>query len=416
MRFAENFKRWGRNARTLVATEPFWSIPMSWVFFYRPIFLSEAVGLSEVEIGLLSTVLTIFSVLAPLGGGYLADRFGRKRVFMLFDSFGWLGSLAVWTVTQSLWYALAAYVLEGVAAVIYSVWECVLVEDTRPESRASIYGSISAIYNIGALTTPLAGYIIGVHGVDLGSRTLFTLAFASLVPMFVIRQIYLRETELGHKIMREKSFEGARGYLTSLSIIKRNRVLVALLLTSIIGNLYYSVYTYLPLYLIDERGLGLTEDLASLMPAASSISALVIALLVVPNLTRRNDYVKALSSGYALGCLAFVVLTYSPKGYLTSALLSGTLLGVYQATAFSVTRTFLTNEIEAVDARARAKILSITITLSSLLNLPSPTLAGYLFSLEPKIPFIILSIALMMSLITLIFALNYHRGHTRIRS
>jgi len=405
-RVAKSFSMWGRNARVLILTEPLWSISMSWVFFYRPIFLRESIKLSEIQIGLLFTVATLFSTVSPLAGGYLADRFGRKKVFMLFDSLGWLSSLAVWAITRNIWLALAAYVLEGVATVIYSVWECLLVEDTNPEHRASIYGYVSAIYNVGALSTPVAGYLVGSYGVDLGCRILFVFAFISLMPMFVIRQLYLRETEIGHQIMKERSFAGLKGYLSSLSMIKGNRTIAALLVISVIGNFYYAATSYLPLYLIDERGLDLSEEVASLIPAVSSISALVIASTIVPKLTSRNDYVKALASGYGLGCLAILLLSFSPKGSLPSALVAGVILGVYSATAFSVSRTFLTNEIEAADNRARAKILSITVTLSALLNLPTPTLAGYLFSLEPKLPFIAVSSALLISLATLLLAVK----------
>jgi len=45
------FRLWGRNTKVLVATEAFWGIPMSWVFFYRPIVVSlKAVGGITIEI------------------------------------------------------------------------------------------------------------------------------------------------------------------------------------------------------------------------------------------------------------------------------------------------------------------------------------------------------------------------------
>jgi len=81
-------------------------------------------------------------------------------------------------------------------------------------------------------------------------------------------------------------------------------------------------------------------------------------------------------------------------------------LGIYASTIFSVSRAFLASEIGAADNRGRAKVLSITTTLSSLLNLPAPTLAGYLFSLEPNLPFIAVSGVLLISLAVLLVAVR----------
>jgi len=395
---------WGRNAKILVSTEPLWSIPMSWIYFYRPIFLKKAVGLSEVQIGLLSTLLTFSSILLPLAGGYLADKFGRKRILMLFDAFSWIPSLIVWIVTHNLWYALAAYALEGLSCVIYSVWECLLVEDTVPERRSGIYGYTSLIYNVGTLSTPIAGYMIGTLGIDLGARTLFAIALVSITLMIVVRQTCLRETEIGHQIMKEKKIVGLKGYLSSLSIIRKNRVIMALLFSLAVSNIYYSVSIYLSLFLIVENGLGLTKELASLMPSAISISALILNLLLVPKLTTRRKYSRTLILSHLFGIIGLAILICSPRGALPSVLLSGVLLGVYRVSAFSISKTFLTNEIELVDPKARAKILSVAITFSSLISLPIPTLAGYLFSLEPRFPFILASGTITLGLIIIALA------------
>jgi len=395
---------WGRNAKILVATEPLWSIPMSWIYFYRPIFLKEAVGLSEVQIGLLSTVITISSIILPIAGGYLADRFGRKRILMLFDTLSWIPSLAIWIVTQNLWYALAAYILEGLACVIFSVWECLLVEDTVPERRSGIYGYVSLIYNMGTFSTPIAGYMIGLFGVDSGARILFAVALVCIVFMIGIRQAYLRETEIGHEIMREKRIVGLRGYLSSFSIIRKNRVIMALLLSYAVANIYNSIFIYLSLFLIAENGLGLTEELASFMPLAISFSTLILNLLLVPKLTTRRSYSRTLILSHLFGCIGLALLIYSPMGALHSIFLSGILLGIYQVSTFSVSRTFLTNEIELEDPKARAKILSVTITFSSLVSLPIPTLAGYLFSLEPRFPFMLALGTIILGLIAIALA------------
>ncbi|RLG99295.1 hypothetical protein DRO38_07915, partial [Candidatus Bathyarchaeota archaeon] len=95
---------------------------------------------------------------------------------------------------------------------------------------------------------------------------------------------------------------------------------------------------------------------------------------------------------------------FSPKGVLYPVFISGILLGIYQASSFSVSKTFLTNEIEIADPKARAKILSVTTTFSSLVSLPVPVLAGYLFSLEPRFPFILTAGFIILGLIVIALA------------
>jgi len=394
---------WGRNAKILVATEPLWSIPMSWIYFYRSIFLKEAVGLSEVQIGLLSTIITFSSIFLPIAGGYLADRFGRKRTLMLFDSLSWIPSLAIWILTRNFWYAFAAYLLEGLACVIYSVWDCLLVEDTAPKRRSGIYGYISLIYNLGTFSTPIAGYLIGSLGVDSGMRILFAVALITIALMLGIRQVCLRETEVGYQIMKEKKIAGLKGYLSSLSIIRKNRVISALLFVSAVSSFYYSVNIYLSLLLITKDGLGLSEELASWMPLAISLSALTLNLLVVPKLTTRSSYSKALILSHFFGSVGLMLLIFSPKGILYPVFISGILLGIYQSSSYSVSKTFLTNEIEITNPKARAKILSVTTTFSSLVSLPVPVLAGYLFSLDPRFPFFLTSGIITLGLILIAF-------------
>jgi MFS family permease len=379
---------------------------MSWIFFYRPMFMSVVIGLLPVEIGILITIFNLLTSVMPLLGGYLADRFGRKRVFMLFDSVCWLTSLIIWAISYNIWHALLAYVIEGCASVIYSVWECLLVEDTMWEFRSLIYGSISAIWTIGSLTTPIAGYIIGLYGLDMGCRLLFLLAFCALVPAYIIRQIYLREPEIGRRVREDGSFSGVKGYLNSLSLMRRSRTILTLLTIIVMAGFFNSSYAYFSLYLIHREGLELSENVASLIPSVSSIVSLTLSLMVVPRLKSSGDYFKTLISGYSLGSLAIFLLINSPKGLLSTALLSGALLGFYSTVAFSVSRAFLANQIDAIDERARAKILSVTITLSSLINLPTPTIVGYLFSLNPKIPFIIILATFLTSLLTLICSLR----------
>ncbi|MEM1990864.1 MAG: MFS transporter [Candidatus Bathyarchaeia archaeon] len=403
------YKRVGRNAKVLILTEPFWSIPMNWVFFYRPMFLSIIIGLSPIEIGLLITMANFFASVMPILGGYLADRFGRKITLMLFDSVCWLSSTAIWAVSRSAWHVVLAYIIEGLASTIYSVWECLLVEGTGQEFRSAVYGSISAIWTIGSLTTPIAGYIIGQYGLDLGCRILFTIAFCSFIPALIIRLIYLQEPRFSWRLMGENPFSGIKGYLRSLSMFRRSRALLIALIIVVMTGFYFSSYAYVSLYLIHEDGLGLSENLASLIPFSSSIVSLTLSLTIMPRIRSRAGCLKTLLAGHSLGALAIILLVNSPKGFLPQALLSVALLGSYSTSAYSMSRTLLVNQIDSVDERAKAKTLSLSITLSSLINLLTPTIMGYLFSLNPKGPFMVILAAISAST-SLLLILLIHAG------
>lgn len=410
------YRKIGKNARVLIATEPLWSIPMNWVFFYRPMFLSIVIGLSSTEIGLLITIFNSLASIMPILGGYLADKFGRKIVLMLFDSVCWLTSLIIWAFSRNIWHVVLAYIIESCVSTIYSVWECLLVEDTDHEFRSIIYGSISAIWTIGSLMTPVAGYIIGIYGLDAGCRTLFMLAFFSLIPAFIIRQIYLQEPNLTWRFTRESPFSGIKGYLRSLSIVRRDRAILVMLIIIIVAGFYSSSYAYFSLYLIHEDGLGLNENIASLIPFASSIVSLTLSMTVVSKLRSRDDCLKTLILGHGLGALAIFLFINSPKRFLPLAMLSAALLGFYSISAFSVSRTFLVNQIDSVDDRAKAKTLSLSVTLSSLVNLSTPTIIGYLFGLNPKIPFMMIFAALSAStliLSALLFTLEHRARFNR---
>ncbi|MCS7113308.1 MAG: hypothetical protein RMJ00_07365, partial [Nitrososphaerota archaeon] len=91
---------------------------------------------------------------------------------------------------------------------------------------------------------------------------------------------------------------------------------------------------------------------------------------------------------------------------------AGILLGLYSAVGYSVSRTFLTNEVESVDNRYRAKVLSVTTTLSSMINLATPATVGYIYSTHPKLFMIALSTIIFICLLISI-ALRIHIRRSR---
>ena len=391
-------RAWGLNAKVLVSTEVFWCVPMSWIFFYQTIFMRN-LGMDEVFIGYFMMLPLVLQMLLPMFGGYLADRFGRKRVFLLFDS-GWIGSMAMWFIAREPWQMILALILQGLTTTAFGIWETLLVEDTESQYRAGIYSFIQSIFIFGALLTPVAGTLIFLYGVDQGCRYVFLIALVTITIALIIRSVYLRESKIGKTLLSLNADESARprGYIQiSRMVINHRRLLILFILTSVGYMIFPLISTYRPLYLSDSRALALDESIISVIPMASSIPSLIALALVTPRL-KRTHIRKALLICYVCGILSSVILIMAPKGSLILAILSSILDSARGIAVFSILRVFLVNTIDEIDTFARAKIMSLVTMYSALASWPAPVMGGYLYSVNPAWPFVLITLLLIGSL------------------
>jgi len=399
MRSLADAKLWGRNAKVLVITEMLWGIPMAWVSFYQVIFM-RSLGLSEVFIGFGTMLPLVLQIFLPMLGGYLADEFGRKRVLMTFDSVSWIGAMAMWFLAREPWQVIAAIFLQALSTTIFGVWETVLVEDTEPPYRVSIYSFLQMIYVFGGILTPIAGALVSLYGVEQGSRYMFLTALITVTIMFVIRQAYLKETKIGKMLSSSErgSLEETSGYVETFRTVTSHRKLLLLFLLTIIGGMQYPlVNTYKPLYLTDLKALALDDSIVSIVPMASSIPSLVALFLLVPRLKYKHIK-RALLFSYICGLLGLVTLITAPRGSLTLAILSAILDSARFVSVFSILRAFFVNTIDETNPFARAKIMSLITTFSALASWPVPAIGGYLYAANPILPFVLAAIFLVLSI------------------
>jgi MFS family permease len=395
----EVISTWGHNSKVLALTEIFWSLPMSWVYFYRPIFLRN-LGLTNVEIGLIFSTLSFYNVVLPFFGSILASKLGKKRAFMLCDSVGWTLALINWIISKSFIHVMIAISFEGLIWTTASVWETLLVEDTKPEFRASVYSFVSLMYTIGSLATPVAGILIGLFGVDFGNRILLSIALLSLIIMFILRWTLLHEGK--ERLNNERGMKvhaNLKEYEKAIQMILHSKPLLIILITSILGSVYYiATSDYLPLFLVDEKGLNLTASLASVIPLLSSSVTLLLLLFYVSKLRNKEQHLLALTIGYASGFVSYFLLVTFTRNSLFVAFLFSIFNGLYSSVSFSVSRTFLNNEIDEIDSDARISILSIVAISTNMANVLTPMLLGFLYSLDPRFPFFLVVIAMLINL------------------
>jgi len=399
-RIARNFmdmQAWGRNAKILVSTEIL-NVSMSWIFFYRTIFMRN-LGMGEVFIGYAVMLPTLLQMLLPMLGGYFADRFGRKRVYLLFD-IGWIASMAVWFMATEPWHMILALFLQGLTTTTFSIWEILLIEDTEPQYRAGIYSIIQSNYILRGLLTPVAGTLVFLHGVDQGCRYMFLATFITMTVAFIMRSAYLRESEIGKTLLSLERDGSARpkGYIEISRMILKHKRLLILLVLSVLGSMTLPLTTtYQPLYLTDSRALALDESVISVIPMASSIPSLIILSLLIPRL-KQNHIRKALLIGYVCGISSSAILIAAPPGALVLAILSSVLDSARSIAIFSILKAFLVNTIDEIDPLAKAKIMSLVTMCSAFASWPAPVIGGYLYTASPTWPFILVIVLFVGSL------------------
>ncbi|MEM4411991.1 MAG: hypothetical protein QXO66_04000, partial [Thermofilum sp.] len=134
----------GRNAKWLLLTEPGWSLPMPSIFYYQSIYVVE-LGFSEIEYGLLVSLLKGFSILTPFAAVPLASRVGFKRAFLLIDVLGNAGFLLplISGKRELLPLAFAAGSLIAASSIL---WEVLLVTGTDEDALVTAYSISSVIY------------------------------------------------------------------------------------------------------------------------------------------------------------------------------------------------------------------------------------------------------------------------------
>jgi len=365
-------RKLGKNAKWLLATEPGWSVPMPWVFYYQPLYM-VALGVGEVELGVYMSASRAVSVVAPFLAVHLAAKLGFKKAFLVLDTISNVGYLLLLIVGRKELFGLALALL-ALYAASGPLWEVLLVEGSGPEAFVAIYSIPSVIYTIGSSATPLAGFLLESLGVVNGFRVVAAIALASFTAKTATLAVTLREPDVSAK-------SGERGLERAFKLAASDRRLLAFLGYTVLVSVLFTVPSYLSLYLCDARGARLSVEAAGLIPAISSAASLaVLALVTLKPPTSRTPYLTLSTALGALSSLLYALSPAEPRLAFAAAALSG-----LRGAEFSVSRAFFMDLLEGSDAAARGQAISLLYTASSIFTIPAPAVVGYLYSLHPTL-------------------------------
>ncbi|SET15700.1 MFS transporter [Paenibacillus sp. NFR01] len=393
------FPRLRGNSRGCLAFEPFFLIPYSMFSTYATLYMYE-LGLTEVNIGWITTIGLIVQVFSSLLSGFLTDRLGRKRAILYFDLLSWSAATLLWAISQNLWFFAAAVVINGFQRVPHVAFYCLIVEDTRPEDRTYVFTLLQFIGVVGGLFAPLGGILVAHYGMVEGMRIMYVLACLFMTFQFVGRHLTTRETEAGIQKRLETRQLGMKQVMVeyggAFRELSADRNLLLIFAVYILFNFQATLKsTYLSLYLADY--LHLNSGILSLFPAVSSVIMLLTLWILMPKIPDGGAH-RSMMAGFGLSAVSNVMLVVYPSASLFWIGLSTILAAV----GLMISSPYLEAAVQnAIDDDKRAKVFSMLSVLILLFTAPAGIIGGWAYKLDPRIPLWLVTVAFAVSYLLL---------------
>jgi len=402
------------NARGCLIYEPMFILPYSLFVTYATVYMLE-LGVTERQIGLITSLGLVLQIGTSLISGHLTDRLGRRKALLLYDLFSWSLATLLWLVADNVWFFVAAAVINSFQKVPHTAWICLLVEDTQPKERATVFTVLQFISVVSGLFAPLGGLLVSHYTLVPAVRIMYGMAFISMTLMFIGRHFATHETEIGVRIRQEKkALQWSLLMKDSWSAVRQivsNQPLLWMLGVYILYQFQLTMSsTYLSIYLI--RYLSFGESFIAWFPAVTSAATLLLMVFVIPRLNPNRSGAFMLTG--LLACLAAnTLIIFAVPGNVFHIVLSTMLAAAGSILVYPYMEAAVQN---AIEGEQRAHLFSIVSVLILACISPAGLIGGWAYSVDPRLPFVLIAAAFVASTALLLVSLRMERKRQRLEA
>ena len=326
--------------------------------------IKAGLGLSNTQIGTLSTFRGIAGGLANIPAGFAGDRFPRRRAEILG---GTIILVSVFAVTLGLatnfWMAVVAASLFSVAI---SFWHPAAISSLSREF-ASRRGFAISLHGTGGSVGETLGPIL--VGSLLGVVSWRLVLQGSVIPGLVLGiaiWAFLRTIPTG-----KSSGASMMGYLGSVSVLLRNRkLLLVLIFAAGFAGGQSTILTFLPIYL--DEDLGASSVTIGLYLSLAQVGGIVSQPLIGFASDRLGRKLILAPSLTMLG-LSFIGLGIVPSGWMF-----GVVVLAMGAFLFPLMSILLASAMDLVEVGAQATTVSLVFGSAVAVSAFAPAIAGVL--------------------------------------
>ena len=356
-----------------------------------PIYLTE-LGASITQVGLIFTLTSVVILILQIFGGWVSDSIGRLRSIAIGSVGGILGFIAVLLAPTWQWMLAALCVLQFPYALVGPSFGAFIAENSTTENRGKVYGVTDTIFQItGVIGPPLGGFLVGRYGFKL-----MLLVSGSLYTMAAFLRIWMATTVRSTSEADPQKLSVA-SLKTSLKVmfgmVVGGGVLTWIFVTDGVRDIAFRLSGELqPLYL--EQVAGITVEQIGILGSIFSIAMMFTPILSGKMVDKYGERVP-ISLGFLLVFGAFMIFLQVSAflGFALCWIVFGIGVGLLSPAYQSLIS-------KVVPQKMLGTFTGLFRSSLGLISLPAPYIGARLWErFSPKLPFIITSIAALITII-----------------
>lgn len=355
---------------------------------FQPIYLMQ-LGSNPQQIGFILSLFGVAMAITHIPAGYLADKFGRRPLLVIAWALGFVAAM-VMALARTLPWFVVGMLIYGLTAFVSSPLSSYVSAARGKWTIAQTLTLTSGMFNLGMVLGPLAGGWIGEHyGLHFTYYVVSALFAVSTVIMY----------QIGNQPIEHHDPSASR-----FSVLSNMRFLLFL---GIMGFAVFSMYLAQPLtpnYITDVRGFSLTD--AGLVFTAGALGNAVVTIF----LGRFNPRVSYPIAQALVGLFVFLLWNGTGLGWFVA--------GYFLLGGFRAARPLASAQArELVSESQMGLTFGIMETVSAVIFILTPALAGFLFARDPSLPYplslglIAVSIVTTLLLVPRVFSAHKEEPH-----
>lgn len=264
------------------------------------LFVSDKLGLNQQDVGLLLGVAVFIATLLSLYGGYIIDRFEKRRLLILSMASSAVG-LVLLSFAENLYLTTITLIVTETASSLFLIGSKAILSDNLPVSqRAKAFSLSYTLTNIGYAVGPMLGVLIAGAFASAPFLIAAAIAFFSIFLMTGIAKDPARSPVSGQ----------AQSFLKTLITLKNDRTLILFTAGCLLSTVVHGRFTfYLSQYLLVTSNPRHTMEIMAALLACNAVSVILLQYQIGRFLKREQlrQWIVAGTGLFILGLIGFSV-------------------------------------------------------------------------------------------------------------